>query len=79
LAEVDGPEPALAAITALPLESYYPLHAVRADLLRRLGRLDESAASYAAALALTDNEAERRFLERARASLTPPMTDSPPP
>jgi RNA polymerase sigma-70 factor, ECF subfamily len=76
LAEVEGPEPALAAVAALPLESYYPLHAVRADLLRRLGRLDAAAAEYTAALALTDNDAERRFLERARASVTRPMTDS---
>jgi RNA polymerase sigma-70 factor (ECF subfamily) len=76
LAEVEGPEPALSAIAALPLESYQPWHAVRADLLRRLGRVDESADAYTAALALTDNDAERRFLERARASLTRPMTDS---
>lgn len=76
LAEVDGPEPALAAIAALPLESYYLLFAVRADLLRRLGRLDESTAAYTAALALTDNDAERQFLDHARASLAPPMTDS---
>ena len=39
------------------------LHAARADLLRRLGRDDEAAASYRAALALTDNAPERRFLE----------------
>jgi RNA polymerase sigma-70 factor (ECF subfamily) len=76
LAEVDGPEPALSAIAALPLESYHLWHAVRADLLRRLGRLDDAAAEYTAALALTDNDAERRFLERARASVTRPMTDS---
>jgi RNA polymerase sigma-70 factor (ECF subfamily) len=77
LAEVEGPEPALAAIAGLPLESYYPLHAVRADLLRRLGRLGDASAEYTAALALTDNDAERRFLERARASVTRAMTDSP--
>ena len=76
LAEVEGPEVALVAIAALPLESYYPWHAVRADLLRRLGRLSDASAEYTAALALTDNDAERRFLERARASLTRPMRDS---
>jgi RNA polymerase sigma-70 factor (ECF subfamily) len=70
LAEVEGPEPALAAIAALPLESYYPLHAVRADLLRRLGRLGDASAEYEAALSLTDNDAERRFLQRARATVT---------
>jgi RNA polymerase sigma-70 factor (ECF subfamily) len=76
VAEVDGPEPALVATAALPLESYYPFHAVRADLLRRLGRLSDASAEYTAALALTDNDAERGFLERARASLTRPMRDS---
>ena len=76
LAEVAGPEPALSAIATLPLESYCPLHAVRADLLRRLGRLGDASGEYEKALALTDNEAERRFLERARASVTGAMTDS---
>ena len=76
LAEVAGPEPALSAIATLPLESYCPLHAVRADLLRRLGRLGDASGAYEKALALTDNEAERRFLERARASVTGAMTDS---
>jgi len=46
------------------LDGYAYLHAARADLLRRLERGDEAAASYRAALALTDNAAERRFLER---------------
>jgi RNA polymerase sigma-70 factor (ECF subfamily) len=76
LAEVEGPEPALAAVGALPLESYYLLHAVRADLLRRVGRLGDASADYTAALALTDNDAERRFLERARANVTRAMKDS---
>ena len=40
------------------------LPAARADLLRRLGRRDEAAAAYRAALALTGNQAERRYLER---------------
>ncbi len=76
LAEVEGPEPALAATAGLPLDAYQPFHAVRADLLRRLGRADDAAAEYGLALALTDNEAERRFLERARASLARTMRDS---
>ena len=46
------------------LDDYAYLHAARADLLRRLERDDDAAASYRAALALTDNAAERRFLER---------------
>jgi RNA polymerase sigma-70 factor (ECF subfamily) len=46
------------------LEGYHLFHAAKADLLRRLGRNTEAAASYRAALALTANAAERRFLER---------------
>lgn len=66
LAEVDGPEPALTAVDALDLDRYYLFHAVRADLLRRLGRTAEAGAAYDAALARTDNAAEQRFLRRAR-------------
>jgi RNA polymerase sigma-70 factor (ECF subfamily) len=46
------------------LENYHLLHAARADLLRRLGRLDEAAAAYEQALALATNPVERAFLER---------------
>jgi len=46
------------------LDGYSYLHAARADLLRRQGRHDEAAASYRAALTLTDNAPERRFLQR---------------
>ena len=66
VAEVEGAEAGLAALEGLPLESYYLLHAVRADLLRRLGRRTEAAAEYDAARALTANEAEQAFLERSR-------------
>jgi len=45
------------------LDGYHLLHAARADLLRRLERREEAAASYRSALALTANEAERRYLE----------------
>jgi RNA polymerase sigma-70 factor, ECF subfamily len=65
---VDGPRPALALIDALSaagdLDHYHLLHAARADLLRRLGSSAEAAKSYARALALVTNDAERRFLER---------------
>jgi RNA polymerase sigma-70 factor (ECF subfamily) len=64
----DGPRPALALIDGLAaageLERYHLLHAARADLLRRLGDSREAARSYARALALVTNDAERRFLER---------------
>jgi len=68
LAEVEGAEAGLAALEGLPLEEYYLLHAVRADLLRRLGRNAEAAAEYESARALTDNGAERAFLRRASAA-----------
>ena len=67
VAEVVGPDKALAAVDQLGLDSYQMFHAIRADLLRRLGRSDESAVAYARALELTTNEAEREFLERRRA------------
>jgi len=58
------PEDGLALVDGLEgLESYHLLHAARADLLRRLDRREEAAASYARALELTANEAERRYLE----------------
>ena len=66
VAEVRGPEAGLAALEGLPLEGYHLLHAVRADLLRRLGRTTEAAVEYESARVLTANEAERAFLERAR-------------
>jgi RNA polymerase sigma-70 factor (ECF subfamily) len=79
LAEVEGVDTALSSIDALPLDSYYLLHAVRADFLRRLGRAEQAAAEYDAALELTDNEAERAFLRRARTAVGAPVTDSGPP
>ena len=55
----------LAEVDALHgLDEYQPYHAARADLLRRLGRDDEAAAAYQAALALTASDPERRFLAR---------------
>lgn len=69
LAEVEGPAHALEAVEALALDSYHLFHATRADLLVRLGRLDEAAATFEAALAVTSNPVERRFLERRRRSL----------
>jgi RNA polymerase sigma-70 factor (ECF subfamily) len=63
----DGPLAGLALIDAIlergDLAEYHLAHSARADLLRRLGRLDEAAASYGKALALARQEPERRFLE----------------
>jgi RNA polymerase sigma-70 factor (ECF subfamily) len=68
IAMLDGPRPALALIDALAaagdLDRYHLLHAARADLLRRSGSPAEAAKSYATAIALVTNDAERRFLER---------------
>ena len=69
VAELDGPEVALADVDRLGLTTYHLWHATRADLLRRLGRSAESRAAYDEALALTDNEAERAYLTRRRGQL----------
>jgi RNA polymerase sigma-70 factor (ECF subfamily) len=69
LAEVAGPAAALPEVDALALDRLGLWHAVRADLLRRLGRAEEAAAAYDAAVERTGNEAERRFLASRRASL----------
>lgn len=71
VAEVDGPEAALALVDGLDLEQYHLFHATRADLLRRLGRNSEAADAYDAALGLATNATERDFLEHRRQSLSP--------
>jgi len=70
-AELDGPEVALAEVDRLPLSGYHAWHATRADLLRRLGRSAEARAAYDAAIAATDNPAERAYLARRREQLRP--------
>lgn len=72
MAEVDGPAAALALVDALDLGRYHVFHAIRADLLRRLGRAAEAGQAYAAAIRLTENVAEREFLRRRREELSPP-------
>jgi len=69
VAEVDGLEAGLALVDALALDDHHLQHAIRADLLRRLGRDTDAAAAYDAAIARTDNAAERAFLERRRREL----------
>lgn len=69
----DGPAAGLALVDELlsqgALDRYHLAQAARADLLRRAGRSEESAAAYRAALALDPQPAERRFLEKRLASL----------
>jgi RNA polymerase sigma-70 factor, ECF subfamily len=64
IAMADGLEHGLALLDTIHLPGYHLLPAVRADLLRRLGRRTEAASAYRQALAWVTNEAERRFLER---------------
>jgi RNA polymerase sigma-70 factor (ECF subfamily) len=71
VAEVAGPAAALALVDGLDLARHHLFHAVRADLLRRLGRSAEAAVAYDAAIALAGNAAERDFLRRRRAELEP--------
>ena len=66
VAEVEGPGTALAQVERLDLAGFYLYHAIRADLLRRLGCTGEAADAYEAALARCGNAAERAFLQRRR-------------
>jgi RNA polymerase sigma-70 factor, ECF subfamily len=60
----EGPERGLAMIDAIEgIDDYQPLHAARADLLRRLGRDDEAAEAYSRSLQLSENPTERRYIE----------------
>jgi RNA polymerase sigma-70 factor, ECF subfamily len=74
VAMAEGPERGLELIerpeVAGPLQEYRWFHAARADLLRRLARDQEAAAAYARALALTENGAERAYLEGRVAKLS---------
>jgi RNA polymerase sigma-70 factor, ECF subfamily len=69
VAEVDGPEAALALVDRLDLGHYHLFHAIRADLLRRDGRIDAAREAYDAAIARAGNAAERTFLLQRRAAL----------
>src|SRR5581483_5002647 len=72
VAELDGPGAALGLVDELPLERYYLYHAIRADLLRRLGRGDGAAAAYRSAIELTDNAAEVALLQKRLAAVSRP-------
>jgi len=71
VAEVHGPAAALTLVDGLDLDRYYLYHAIRADLLRRLGRPGEAARAYTAALARTGNAAERGYLTARLAEASP--------
>jgi RNA polymerase sigma-70 factor (ECF subfamily) len=69
LGEAGDLEAALALVERLDLDRYHYLHSTRAELLRRLDRVDEAREAYARALELVHADAERRFLERRLAEL----------
>jgi RNA polymerase sigma-70 factor (ECF subfamily) len=69
VAEVDGPAAGLQLVDGLDLGDHHLFHAVRADLLRRLGRTAEARPAYDAAIDRAGNAAERAFLQRRRAEL----------
>ncbi len=69
IAEAGEVEAALALVERLELDQYHYLHATRAELLRRLDRIEEARAAYGRALELVHSDAERRFLERRLAEL----------
>jgi RNA polymerase sigma-70 factor, ECF subfamily len=77
VAEVEGPAAALDLLGGLDLPRHHLLPAVRADLLRRLGRDAEAAAAYDEALTLAGNAAEAEFLRRRRAGLVSPSDGDP--
>ena len=77
VAEVSGPAAALPLVEALDLDRYHLFHAIRADLLNRLGRGAEAAAAYARAAELTGNAAELAFLRQARELTSPESPDRP--
>ena len=72
IAESEGPEAGLAIVDGLALEDYLYLHATRGELLRRLGRRAEARVAYGRALALVQDDAERRLLERRLAEMGAP-------
>jgi RNA polymerase sigma-70 factor, ECF subfamily len=69
MAEAGDVEPALRLVEGLELDRYHYLHATRAEILRRLDRVDDARAAYDRALELVHSDAERRLLERRRAEL----------
>jgi RNA polymerase sigma-70 factor, ECF subfamily len=69
VAEAGDVDAALAIVERLELDRYHYLHATRAELLRRLDRVDEARAAYDRALELVHSDAERRFLEQRLAEL----------
>jgi RNA polymerase sigma-70 factor (ECF subfamily) len=79
VAELEGPQAALALLDRLELDDYRYYHSTRADLLRRVGRNDEARAAYTRALELTQPGPEQRFLESRLADLSQSAEQDPDP
>jgi len=77
VAEVEGPDAALTLLDGLELDRYHLFHAIRADLLRRIGRNTEAARAYEMAIARAENAAEREFLRRRHQALIRTSVDLP--
>ncbi len=78
LAEVEGAAAALDAVKTVDLAGYQPFHVVRAELLMRLGRVDQAREAVDRAVALSGNAVERAHLERRRAATAgPPAAAAP--
>jgi RNA polymerase sigma-70 factor (ECF subfamily) len=75
VAEVQGAEAGLRIAESLDLDRYYLFHSIRAELLRRLGRDGDAVQAYDAAIARTENAAEREFLRRRREGIRGPYAD----
>jgi RNA polymerase sigma-70 factor (ECF subfamily) len=69
LGEVEGPAAALIIVDRLSLERSHVFHAIRAELLRRVGRVNDAAKAYDQAIARAENTREREFLMRHREAL----------
>jgi RNA polymerase sigma-70 factor, ECF subfamily len=73
--EVHGPAAALDLVDQLNLPDYHAFHATRADLLRRLGRVEDAVGAYTAASALAPSRAERDYLATQAASLSAALVE----
>jgi RNA polymerase sigma-70 factor, ECF subfamily len=78
VAEADGPEAGLRIVDQLALDDYLYLHTTRAELLRRLGQIEDARDAYRRALTLVHDDAERRLLERRLAELDQENAPDPP-
>jgi RNA polymerase sigma-70 factor (ECF subfamily) len=70
VAELSGPAEALRLVDRLDLDGYHLYHATRAELLRRMGDDEAAQRAYRRAIAMADNEVERRHLEQRAGGVT---------